>query len=102
MTVYVRIVVFDIHIQYICLRFRLPCVGVSYSILIPENFMHLYLVRVLACVSHKTPKFFGPVKFSGVSAWLSLALGRHFVFSARQCIHVSLTVCWRIFEFERL
>ena len=69
MTVYVRIVDFDIHMQYICLRFRLPCVGVSYSILIPENFLHLYLVRVLAGVSHKTRKFFGPVKFSGVSGY---------------------------------
>ena len=43
-----------------------PCVSVSYSTLIPENFMHFCLVRVLACVSHKIGNFFGHVKFSGV------------------------------------
>ena len=69
MTVYVRIVEFDIHMQCICLRFGLPYVGVSYGILIPKKFIHFYFVSLLACVSHKTLKFFGPVKFSGVSGY---------------------------------
>ena len=46
-----RIVEFDTHVRYICLRFRLPFVGVSQSTVIPENFIYFCLFRVLVIVS---------------------------------------------------
>ena len=46
-----RIAEFDTHVTYICLRFRLPFVGVSQSTVIPENFIYFCLVRVLIIVT---------------------------------------------------
>ena len=63
MTVYVPIVEFDIHMQCICLRFRLPCVGVSYSILIPEKFIHFYFVVFLRAFLTRPVNFSGPLSF---------------------------------------